>query len=97
MVKATDLIDAQETLRQYWPEDAEKVIEECSKVEPFGGSCGDFLNHCFACGGDWGGMYLTGVKELYPNVWKAIPNEMGIGAWFCICSVLMLVGVDTTA
>ena len=85
----TDLITA-------WEEDGKKVIEECAKVQPFNGTAGEFLKHCSACGGNWGGMLLTGVRELWPDVWSAIPDDMGCFAWQGICSTLILCGVDTS-
>lgn len=27
----------------------------------------EFLNHCFACGGNLGAMLLTGIKALFPE------------------------------
>jgi hypothetical protein len=55
----------------------------------------DFLTHCTACGGNWGGMLLTGIQELYPEVYDAIPDDMGCFAWMCICNTLILLGVQT--
>lgn len=55
----------------------------------------DFLKHCTACGGNWGGMLLTGLKELYPEVYDAIPDEMGKFAWRGICDTLTLLGVQS--
>lgn len=52
-----------------------------------------FLNHCTACGGNWGGMLLTGLQKLYPEVYDAIPNEMGMFAWRCICDTLILLDI----
>ena len=53
----------------------------------------EFLNHCTACGGNWGGMLLTGIKALYPEVYNAIPNDMGIFAWSGICRTTKLLGI----
>ena len=53
----------------------------------------DFLSHCTACGGNWGGMFLTGIKELWPEVWDAIPDNMGNFAWSCLCITIQLLGV----
>ena len=49
-----------------------------------------------ACGGDWGAMLLTGIKRLFPQVWDAIPNEMGVYAFIVLLNVLILRGVDTS-
>ena len=53
----------------------------------------DFLKHCTACGGNWGGMLLTGLKELYPEVYDAIPENMGMLAWRGICETLYLLDI----
>lgn len=53
----------------------------------------DFLSHCTACGGNWGGMLLTGIKELWPEVWNAIPDDMGMFAWRCLCDTITILGV----
>lgn len=87
---------AQAQLITSWGDDGQRVIEEAAKVNPFNGNSKQFLEHCTACGGNWGGMLLTGIHKLYPAVWDAIPNDMGASAWACICSVLILCGVDTS-
>ena len=53
----------------------------------------DFLSHCTACGGNWGGMLLTGIRELWPAVYDAIPDDMGFMAWNGLCITLALLGV----
>ena len=55
----------------------------------------DFLSHCTACGGNWGEMLLTGIRELWPDVYDAIPDDMGHYAWNGICTTLVLLGVKT--
>lgn len=87
---------AQEQLISHWKEAGKRVIEETAKVSPFNGGSKEFLDHCTACGGNWGGMLLTGIHKLYPAVWDVIPDYMGIDSFACICSVLILCGVDTS-
>ena len=84
-------------LRERWGEAAELVIAECSKVN-FNGNCAEFLKHCTACGGNWGGMLLTGIKTLFPSVYEALPEKLGrngIEAFDSLVTVLNLCGVDT--
>ena len=88
------IINAQNTLVEYWGENGKRVIEECLKVTPLNTNSKGFLDHCIACGGDWGQMLLTGIKKLFPFVWEAIPDDMGVNAWGCLCCVLQLCGVD---
>ena len=53
----------------------------------------EFLDHCTACGGNWGAMLLTGIKTLYPAVYDAIPDDMGHFAWRCLCDTLELLQI----
>ena len=53
----------------------------------------EFLKHCTACGGNWGGMLLTGLKKFYPEVYDAIPENMGMLAWRGICETLYLLDI----
>ena len=55
----------------------------------------EFLNHCTAMGGNWGGMLLSGIRKLYPEVWEAIPDDMGIYNWQCLCATIRLLNVHT--
>ena len=71
---------AQAQLIMSWGDDGQRVIEEAAKVNPFNGNSKQFLEHCTACGGNWGGMLLTGIHKLYPAVWEAIPDDMGVFA-----------------
>ena len=87
---------AREMIIEHWKDDGVKVVDLCNKVKPFKGNSKDFLMNCTACGGNWGGMLLTGIRELYPEVYDAIPNDMGVFAWECLCNTLILLGVDTS-
>ena len=88
--------EAHESIIHYWEEDGQKVIEEIARVNPFNNSLKEFLQFCTTCGGNWGGMLLTGIRELWPTVYDAIPDNMGRHAFECIISTLILCGVDTT-
>ena len=96
MITYDMIIDAQNYLVENWGEDGKKVIEATHTVNPFNGNTKAFLDHCTACGGNWGGMFLTGIKKLYPNVHKAIPDDMGAFAFICIAMTMRLCGVDTS-
>lgn len=54
----------------------------------------EFLDHCTAHGGNWGGMLLSGLKKLRPKVWNAIPDKMGPFSWALICGTIKLCGVS---
>lgn len=88
--------NAHESIANDWGEAGQRVIEAAHRAEPFNGNMKAFLNNCVCCGGDWGGMLLSGVRKLWPEVWDAIPNHMGVYAFTNICYVLILCGVDTS-
>lgn len=94
-ITESDLRDARAFLLEEWGDDGLRVIEESRKIIPFNGNVSEFLKHCTECGGNWGGMFLTGIRELYPRVWDAIPDDMGISPFTCVCHVMQLCGVNT--
>lgn len=96
MITKENLDEARASILENWGKDGENVIKACMKVEPFGGTFEKFLDNCTACGGNWGGMLLSGIKKLYPAVWDAIPDEMGDLAFIMLCYTLQLLGVDTS-
>ena len=97
MIKYEDIIDAQNFLVEQWGEQGKKVITQVILHEtPFEGNFKAFLDECIACGGNWGKMILSGIKEIYPTVYELIPDDMGNGAWGCLCYTLLLLGVDTS-
>jgi hypothetical protein len=86
-----DYIDcAQRTLIELWGENGKKVIEACFNADTKEMTTDEFLDHCIACGGNWGGMLLSGVERLYPAVYEAIPDQMGARAFEGILMVLTL-------
>ena len=93
MITYRDNKNAQKILIKCWKEQGKKVIEECSKVNPFNNTCKEFLNHCVCYGGNVGQILLTGIKELYPNVYEVIPEKMGHFTFVCIVSTLILCGI----
>lgn len=87
--------EAQRTLVENWGDQGKEVIALAFKAKKFDGDTETWLKFCTACGGNWGGMLLSGVRDLYPEVWEAIPEKMGVFAFTCIFSVLILLGVRT--
>lgn len=77
-----------------WGEDGKRVIELAFE-NPLHISYKMFLDHCVAMGGNWGGMLLSGLKELRPEIWDAIPDDMGHRAFIAICATIQLLGIDT--
>ena len=81
-----------------WGEAGIKIVELIStkyKDNPLM-DLDEFLDHCTACGGNWGGMFLTGIQELFPDVWELIPEHMGVFAFSVIGDVLNLLNVKNT-
>ena len=91
------IIEARRTLIENWGEagrNVAKIISSDTNKYELRMSAGEFLQHCSACGGNWGGMLLTGIKRLAPEVWEAIPDNMGVNAWNCIIAVLTIMRVE---
>jgi hypothetical protein len=96
-IEARNILDTmpqEYTIRYYW-DDADAVIDAIARQKTTPMTMSEFLDHCIACGGNWGGMLLSGIKELYPDVYDAIPDEMGFNAFGCICTILNMLGVTT--
>ena len=91
-----DIVYYMSLLSKEWGKDGEKVVEQCFHADTEEMSCDKFLNNCSACGGNWGGMLMTGIKNLYPKVYDIIPEDMGAHAWGAICCIIILLGVDST-
>ena len=34
-----------------------------------------FMTHCFACGGNWTAMIMTGIEEVAPEVYAQMPDR----------------------
>lgn len=78
-----------------WGNSGKRVIENAFS-EHRKMNMNEFLDHCTACGGNWGGMLLSGMKEIYPKTYEAIPDDMGHHAFGLICNTLILCGVYIT-
>lgn len=87
-------LDAVDTLQKEWGRDGSLVIEACEREDALDMDIQEFLQNCVACGGNWGAMFLSGIKHLYPNVYDVIPQNMGKNAFICLCYVLRLLNVD---
>ena len=96
MLDYVDMIYYMNLLDKEWGAAGRKVVELVWHEEEahLNMSCADFLQLCTACGGNWGGMLLSGIKRVCPKVWEAIPENMGDNAWGCICATLALMGVS---
>ena len=69
------------------------IIEVIDTMEKREMKYSEFLEHCTACGGNWSGMLLTGIQELYPVIYDLVPDDMGLNSFAVISNVLGLLGV----
>lgn len=56
----------------------------------------NFLSHCAACGGNWTGMLCTGIEDISPELYNALPEDLGVDgetAFLNIISLLRYLGV----
>ena len=95
-----EIKEAQDYLIKVWGEDGKAVIATIfnrgsDELLSSTMSMKEFLQCCTCCGGNWGGMLLTGIKKLFPSVWNAIPDYMGDYAFPALCYTIMLCGIDT--
>lgn len=87
--------ELREYLIEEWGEAGERVLAEVAKIDKVEMTTDEFLGHCFTCGGNWGAMFLSGIKELWPQIWDAIPKNMGRHAWICLNVLIKLCGVKS--
>ena len=93
MINYEDIIEAQKCLVESWGEAGKNIIVACLHEKPYNKPLEIFLSECTAYGGNWGGMILSGICKVYPKVYDAIPDDMGVFAFSCICNILILLGV----
>lgn len=93
MMNANDYVDALMTVKEEWGND---FLMKACLAEKTTMTFDQYLNSCPACGGNWGGMLLGGLKSMWPELWEAIPQKMGNRAFITICSLLIILGVDTS-
>ena len=85
--------EAMDTLEKHWGKAGKEIATMCLNDQL--NIDGDhFLKKCTACGGNWGGMFLSGIKRARPEIREVIPDNMGNYAWVCILSILILLNVN---
>lgn len=93
MISGKDYVNAIKVVKENWGDD---FLMKACLAEKTTMTFDQYLNSCTACGGNWGGMLLTGIKSMWPELWDAIPEDMGANAFITICHLLILLGVDTS-
>lgn len=94
MITGANYIEAIMTVKEAWGDNILAITALTNKQKM---TFDEFLTHCTPCGGNWGGMLLTGIKKLYPEVADAIPHNMaknGTEAFCLLGNLLILLGVD---
>lgn len=85
-----DRLSARDSVAHFW---GTAVLDAIDRQHARPLTQDEFLSHCTACGGDWNAMLLTGIKALYPEVYAAIPDDMGYLAFRLICDTMELLQV----
>ena len=91
-----EVLEAQNFIVKQWGESGRRVVLETRKASDyFGITLTEFIDHCTTCGNTVE-TFLSGIHELWPNVWHEIPYNMGRFPFRCLCHILTLCGVDTS-
>ena len=85
-------LNSRETIIALWKLRGIALVE-MAEIRPINMTVKEFLSHCTACGGDWGAMLLSGIKELSPVVYDLVPDDMGVFSFCAICELLHILGV----
>lgn len=91
MIKYKRITTAVKQVSENWNEE---VITACFESTPFKGTFDKFLDNCISCGGNLNGLLLSGIEKLYPEVYNAIPDDMGENAYEMLIYTLILLGID---
>lgn len=86
-------------LRREWGDCIDDIMREVANCEVKEMTATDFLKECCCCGGNWNGMYLSGIKVLYPDVYKYIPDKLGKDgntSFFNVINILRILKIDTS-
>ena len=75
-----------------WKEKGVAIVEYIKTLNIIPQPIDNFLNFCTPCGGDWGGLLLSGLKELYPTIWELVPDNMGVFGFTALCEIISLLG-----
>lgn len=55
----------------------------------------EFMCECSGCNGNWVDIIISGIENIYPEVYSAIPKDyLGEGALRALTKVLILCGVE---
>ena len=87
--------EAKDTLIERWGANGVTVIN-AAKREKKEMTFDEFLKDCTPCGGNWGGLLLSGIRKLFPRVYDAIPEQMAIDgnlAFALLIDTLILCGI----
>lgn len=93
-IEVSDILEIQSVVIRDWGDAGKTVCKLAYYADKFNGNFEKLLTHCTPCGGNWGGLLLSGIKQLWPDVYEAIPDNMGKSAFVDLVHLLSLLGVD---
>ena len=97
MVKNERVEAARRVLIDDWRESGERVAEAAARAKSYNDSFEKFWREdCNSRGGSIEQIMLSGIRALWPEVYAAMPEDLGLFAYARICSVLVLCGVQMT-
>ena len=80
-------------LESVWKNDGLKIATEIYSLNPQGMSSEDFLKYCTVDKNSTLHTLLSGIQKLFPEVWAAIPEDMGYSAIRGVRSILNLLNI----
>ena len=84
-------LESFDIVRKEWGDEVAEAVLMADKRDM---TLDDFLaKHCKTCGGNWGAWFLSGVRELWPEVYELIPEYMGSNCFSTICRLIHCLGV----
>lgn len=85
-------LDGTDFIIAVWKEKGIAIVEYIKTLNIIPQSMENFLSFCTPYGGNWSGMLLSGLKELYPTIWELIPENMGVFGFTTLCEIISLLG-----
>jgi hypothetical protein len=98
---ASEITEIYNDIINFWGEEVgNNVIVAIHEAPKYRGSgrlpWKEFLDYCTACGGNWVGLIISGLRKIAPEVFDALPDNLGnpTKAFATICNIVYLLGVD---
>lgn len=99
MMTISEINEARKILTECWGVDkADEIFAMCYNAVKLPLTVDKFLSFCVSHGGDLNNMLLSGVRNLYPEIYAAVPDKLGKNStesFASVCNLLILLGVVT--